>query len=583
VSRPVIHLLRLLAPFRGPVALAALMGALTTGSSIALLATSAFLISAAALQPSLAELSLAIVGVRFFGIARGLFRYLERLISHSVTFRLLAALRVWFYQAVEPLAPAGLLDYRSGDLLGRAVADVELLQNFYIRVTGPALAALIVTIGATLFLAASSAGLGLLLLLFLAAAGLALPGLSYWLSRGAGRRVVEQRAALQARLVDGVQGMADLQAFGQGDRFLAGTSQAGRELARQQMSLGWLNGLQSGLAVLLANGAAAAVLVAAIPLVRGGEIGGVYLAGLALAALAAFEAVQPLPAAAQSLESCRAAARRLFEIVDRANVGASLAGEDAGAPPAGAPLLVVKDLRFRYEAAGPWTLDGLSFELAAGRKVAIVGPSGAGKSTLVSLLLRFWEYDGGEIWLAGRSIRDYAPDEARAFFAVAPQKGHLFHASIGENLRLARPGASDEEIAAAARRAGIHDFIAGLPQGYATMVGERGMQLSGGERQRLAIARALLRPGPILVLDEPTANLDEASERRIVEEVYHPLHQKGAEGAVLVITHRLVGLEGMDEIVALENGRVVERGRHEALAAAGGCYSRMWQAQRDPD
>jgi thiol reductant ABC exporter CydC subunit len=574
-----LRLLGLLAPFLGWVTLSVLAGFATIGSSMGLMTASAYIISAAALQPSIAELQVAIVGVRFFGIARGVFRYLERYLSHQVTFRLLARLRTRFYQALEPLAPARLVHYRSGDLLARILGDVESLENFYVRAVAPPLVAILVSLLAYAVLARYAFELGATLLGFLLIAGVVVPWLIRQLSRKPGQASIQQRSALNAALVDGIQGMADLEAFGQGRRQLARIRALGLALAGTQRQMAVISGLQSALSSLLANLGMWVVLILAIPLVETGQIQGVHLAVLTLAALTSFEAVTPLPLAAQYLESSLQAARRLFEIVDaRPEV------QDAAAP---APVpealgLEVSNLRFRYppEAGGkssPWVLDGVSFSLPPGKRLAIVGPSGAGKSTLLSLLLRFWDYEVGQILLNGQDLRDYAQDELRRRIGVVAQNAYLFSASVGDNLRLARQRASQEDISRAAQEAQIDDFIRSLPEGYQTWIGEQGLRLSAGQRQRLAIARALLKDAPLLILDEATANLDAITEREVLKSIYALMEER----ATLMITHRLVGMEGMDEILVLEKGRVVERGQHANLLAAGGLYQRMWQLQHE--
>ncbi|MBN1148397.1 MAG: thiol reductant ABC exporter subunit CydD [Anaerolineales bacterium] len=579
------RLVQLIGPFKGWVALSVLMGAATILSGVGLMTTSAYLISAAALQPSIADLQVAIVGVRFFGIARGVFRYLERYLSHQTTFLLLARLRAWFYQALEPLAPARLMGYRSGDLLARILGDIESLENFYVRALALPLTAALTGLALCAFLARFDPLLGLTLAVFLLAAGALVPLLAHALGKGAGRQIVTLQASLSVASVDMIQGLAELAAFGGKKRQAAQVEALSQALAGAQRRMAAVNGLQSALSGLLANLGMWAVLVSAIPLVQSGQIQGVHLAVLALAALTSFEAVLPLPLAAQYLEGNLQAARRLFEVVDaRAEV------QDPPQPPA-LPQglhLSARDLRFRYptihspdsrshsEDERPWVLDGLSFDLPQGKRLAIVGPSGAGKSTLAHLLLRFWECDQGQMLLNGQDLRQYAQDEWRQEIAFVSQNTYLFSASIGDNLRLAMPAAEQAQIESAARWAQLDGFIQSLPEGYQTWVGEWGLRLSGGERQRLALARALLKGAPLLILDEPTANLDALTERRVLDGI-----QRLMEGrTTLLITHRLVGMETMDEIIVLERGKAVERGRHAELLQAGKLYRRMWDLQR---
>jgi len=567
-----LRLLRLAAPFGWRMTLAALLGVATVGSSIGLLSTSGYLIAKAALQPSIADLQLAIVGVRFFGIARGGFRYLERLASHDVTFRLLARLRAWFYRALEPLAPARLIQVRSGDLLARIVADVETLENFYLRVLAPPVVALLVAVLATFLLGRLDARLALTLLIFLLLAGVGLPVWAQRLGRLTGRRTVTVRGKLNGLLVDGIQGVGDLLAAGAEGSHLRHVARLSLELGTLQGRMARISGGQSALVGLLMNLATLAVLAAAIPLVSNAQLDGVYLAMLILFVMSSFEAILPLPQAFQHLGTSLEAGRRLYEIVD-----AETAVVDPASPapvPAGFALQV-QDLRFSYAPDMPPVLDGVSFELSPGRLVAVVGPSGAGKSTLAHLLLRFWEYREGQILLGGRELSEYDAETVRSMMAVVTQHTHLFNASIRDNLLLARPGATDREMIQAAKQAQIHDFTESLPHGYDTWIGEEGLRLSGGQRQRLALARATLKDAPILILDEPTANLDALTEREVVAS----LQALAVERATLLITHRLVGLEAADEILVLRAGRVAERGRHVDLMQMGGLYRRMWELQ----
>jgi ATP-binding cassette subfamily C protein CydC len=573
------RLLRLAAPFRWWMLLSALLGFLTIGSSIGLMTAAAWIIASAALHPPIATLDVAIVGVRFFGITRGVFRYLERYVSHQTTFRLLARLRVWFYEQIEPLAPARLMQVRSGDLLTRAVNDINTLENFYLRVIAPPTVAVMVGGLMVVFMAHYDVRLALALIACLALAGIGVPLLTSALSRRAGRAIITTRSDLNVALLDGVQGLADLLAYGAQDRQFEQVRQLNRALQRHQARMAVAAGLSTALISLLTSAAAILTLVIAIPLVRSGELDGVLLAVLVLAAITSFEAVQPLPAACQHLSSNLEAARRLFELV-RTEPGAycstPLSGAASSAPTDIPDRLAVQDLKFRYGPGEPLALDGVSFTLAAGQTLAVVGASGAGKSSLVNVLLRFWDYESGDIRLDGRDLRDYTPEEARAQMSVVSQNTYLFNDTIRANLRIAKADASEEELIRAVRAAHLHAFIESLPHGYDTWIGEQGLRLSGGERQRLALARAILKDTPILILDEATANLDTLTERAILQTIHTTL----AGRTTLMITHRLIGLEAADEILVLRAGRIVERGQHGDLLQIDGAYRRMWDQQR---
>jgi ATP-binding cassette subfamily C protein CydC len=579
-----IRLLRLAAPFKWWMLLASLLGFLTIGSSIGLMSAAAWIIASAALHPPIGTLDVAIVGVRFFGITRGVFRYLERYVSHQTTFRLLARLRVWYYEQIEPLAPARLMQYRSGDLLTRAVNDINTLENFYLRVIAPPAVAVMVCGVMVVFMARYDVRLAVALIACLALAGIGVPLLTLALSRRAGHAIITTRADLNVALIDGVQGMADLLAYGAQDRQFTRVKRLNRELQRRQARRAAVAGLSTALISFLISAAAIITLVIAIPLVRDGELDGVMLAVLVLAAITSFEAVLPLPAAYQHLSSNLEAARRLFELVEAGptpvnSVGAycntPLPDNRSHTPVPQANLITVQDLRFRYGPGEPLALDGVSFMLGAGQTLAVVGASGAGKSTLVNVLLRFWDYEGGEIRLGGRDFREYIPEETRALMSVVSQNTYLFNATIRDNLRVAKPEASPNELIQAAQGAQLSEFIDTLPQGFETWIGEQGLRLSGGERQRLAIARAILKDAPILILDEITANLDTLTERAIL----HTIHTTLAGRTTLMITHRLVGLEGADEILVMHAGHVVERGRHSDLLQIDGYYHRMWKLQ----
>jgi ATP-binding cassette subfamily C protein CydCD len=572
--QPVYLLGSFLKPYLGWVTLSVLLGFATIASGIGLLSTSAYIIARAALHPSIAVLEVPIVGVRFFGLSRGVFRYLERLASHQTTFRILARLRVWFYTALEPLAPARLLSYQSGDLLSRITADISLLENFYVRGVAPPAVAVLIGLVMVLFLGSFGAELGWTLLIFLLAAGIGLPWLVRVLSRKPGGKLVTERAALNNALLDGIQGLPDLLVYGQIAMQTAMVDRLNAAYLNTQSKLARLSACQNSALLVLSNLCMWVVLLVGIPLVRQGSIDGVALAVLVLAALSTFEAVQPLPQAASTLETSLQAAARLEEIVST-----QPAVKDPPKPAALPPKveLDVNHLTFAYPGRFRPALFDLSFHLPEGGKIAVVGPSGAGKSTLVNLMLRFWEIPRGSIYLSEHDLANYNQQEIRQATAVVAQHTYLFNTSVRENLLIARPSASENDIVAACQAAQIHDRILNLPDGYDTLLGDQGLRLSGGERQRVAIARAFLRDAPLLILDEATANLDSLTEKA----VWRALEGLMSGRSTLMITHRLVGLEIMDEILVLREGQLVERGTHASLIQQAGLYRRMLDLQNN--
>jgi ATP-binding cassette subfamily C protein CydC len=412
--------------------------------------------------------------------------------------------------------------------------------------------------------------------------GLILPLLAQLVSRKPGQRLIAQRADMQSQLVDGIQGLADLLAFGRGNDRADQIAATGNQYGSSQKQMARISAIHSALGTLLTNLGLWLVLFLVIPQVTAGNIKGVMLGTFTLMTFASFEAVTPLPLAAQLWNSSRAAAKRLFEVVDTEPVISdqfSVISDQSSVSSQKLPLtnyqLQITDLTFAYPNTTTPALDHVTFNLQPSTSIAIVGPSGAGKSTIASLLLRFWEYESGEISLGGESLKSLNQDEVRKRCALVSQNSFFFNTSIRENLRLARPSLTQEEMETAARDAQIHDFIAGLPKGYDTFIGEQGLRLSGGERQRLALARMLLKDAPILIFDEPTANLDPLTEKQVLDTLFSVMRGKTS----LLITHRLVGLENMDEILVLDNGRLKERGTHAELLDQGGLYHRLWDLQ----
>jgi ATP-binding cassette subfamily C protein CydC len=570
--RVLVRLLGFLGAHRWQVMFAVVLGIGTMASNVGLLSVAAYLIAASALQYGLSQLTLPMFLVQIFGISRAAFRYLERLVSHNVTFKLLADLRTWLYSRLEPLSPARLLEHRSGDLLTRIVKDVEELENIYLRAFSPVVVAVAVSALTFVALYIFNPTLAFVALGFLALAGVGVPLLVGLLARRLGRRELELRAELGVQVVDSVQGVQDLLALGRAADQEQRISDLGQKLGRVQKRMASIGGLQNALNDLAMNLAMVTVLILAIPLVNEGGIPAVYLAFLALLTLGSFEAVQPLGTAFQFLGRSLGAGERLFEIAD---AEPQIVDPDDPLPPPIDHTLEFDRVGFRYREDEPPVIEEISFKVEPGNRVAIVGPSGSGKSTLANLALRFWDPTHGEVRLGGHDVRGYAQEDLRRAVGVVAQGTHLFNETLRDNLLLARPGATDSEVESALERAQLIEFVRRLPQGLATPLGEQGLRLSGGERQRLAIARALLEDAPVLILDEPTANLDPATEHELLAALYEPAPDR----ATLAITHRLVHMEQMDEILVLDRGRIAERGTHAELLEANGLYKRMVEVQ----
>ncbi|HUJ55781.1 MAG TPA: thiol reductant ABC exporter subunit CydC [Gaiellaceae bacterium] len=546
------RVLRSARPLRRRLALGVLLGALAVGAGVALLATSGYLISKASLRPPILSLTVAIVAVRFFGISRGVFRYLERLASHDAALRLLARLRVAFFERLEPLVPDGLgPQARSGDLLSRFVGDVDALQHLFVRALGPPLVALAVGGGAVATALVFEPPAALVLAAALLVAAIAVPLASARIVRQSGRREAPARAALTAGVLDLLEAGPEAVVAGWQEEALARAAAADEALRRLRRRSALTEALGDGLVTLVAGLALAGVVWVAAPAVHAGRLDGVLLGMLALLALASFEAVRPLPVAAQHLGATAAAAERLYEVVDRDPVVAD--------PPAPAPAPAGRELCFasvtlRREGRSTPVLEGVDLVVGAGRSVALVGPSGAGKTTLAHLAVRFLDPTGGCVLLDGRDLRDYQQEDVRAAVLLSDQDARLFATSVRENLRIARPGARDDELRQALSRARALDWVDSLPDGLDTHVGEQGLLVSGGQRQRIALARAFLSPARLIVFDEPAAHLDAETAEEIVDTIL----DLAADGrGVLLISHSPYGLDRVDEVVRLEAGRAL--------------------------
>ncbi len=528
------------------------LGILAVAAGIGLMATSGYLISSAALQPPILTLSVAIVGVRFFGVSRGVLRYLERLISHDAALRALVRLRVAVYRRLEPLVPGELGTVRTGDLLQRFVADVDSLQNVILRILNPVAVALGAGALAVLVAVLTLPLAGLALFAGLVVSGVALPLATGRLGRFAATREAPAQAIVSADLVEALRCAPELVAYGQGERTAQTLDVGSNNLAAIRRRTALVAAIGEGSMTTLTVLTTVAVIAVAIPAVSDGRLSGVYLAMLALLTLASFEAVRPLPAAVEQLGHCRTAATRIAEITDREPDIV-----DPTRPIELGPLeqIMLSSVHFRYRPADPWVLTGTDLELYPGRITALVGPSGSGKSTIAQLLLRFRDPTGGTIAVNGVDLRLFRQHDLRATIGLAGQDAHLFPTSIRENLLIGRPTATDADLLKALERVRALAWVTSLPAGLDTAITEDGGNISGGQRQRLALARVLLTEAQFLILDEPTAHLDRETARPLIEDLLAAARESNL--GVLLISHDTIDPALVDELVSLEAGRIV--------------------------
>ena len=550
-ARPedLLRLLGAMRSARGRLSLGVAAGAGALMAGIGLTATAAWLIARAAEQPPVLALTVAVVAVRFFGVSRPVLRYVERLLCHDAALRATGDLRAAVFAGLVPLTPTRLAARRRGDLLAGVVSDVGAVEDLTLRVLEPVAVAAVVSATCVAVAAQILPSFGLVLLAAMVVAGVAAPVTSALASRRALAALAPRRAALSTAVVDLLEGAPDLIAVGAAERTLRSIDELDSLVTAVARRAAWSAGLGSAVGVGAAGTAVWGSAVVGASAVRSGDLRATLLAVVVLLPLAAFEALVPLPSAAVLLAHARRGARRLLALLDAEPAAAD---PSSPFPLPGPPYdLVLRDVRVGWPG-GPAVLDGLCLSVPAGRHVAVIGESGSGKSTLAALLLRFLCAQSGQTLIAGCDVRRLSGDDVRRVVGLVADDAHIFGSDLRANLALALPGASDVQLVTALRDAFLGEWYDSLPQGLDTFLGEGGSRVSGGERRRIALARALLADSPVLVLDEPTEGLDEATAEGVMTDLL-----RSARGrTVLLLTHRTEGLDLVDEVLELRSGRL---------------------------
>ena len=544
---------------------------LTLASAISLLTLSGWFIAASAVAGVLAisnfNFMLPAAGVRGFSIARTAGRWFERVVSHNSTFKLLADLRIFFFEKLTPLIPGKIANLRDADILNRLVADVDAMDHLYLRLISPLFVAFIGIFGISGFLYWIEPLLGLTLGAVLLFLSVGFPVLFYHLGRPHGEEITQEKTHLRITLLDWLQGQAELQIFGASGRFRAKTEEAEKKLLKAQRKMACISAFSVAMLLTL-NGMTLILMLwlAADTLTQGPP--NPLIALVAFATIASFELIMPISGAFQFLSQTRTSATRLNEILE---AKPETAFDSKGHPGPAKGNIQIKNVRFAYPGMQKMALHDVSLSLQKGEKMALLGRTGCGKSTLLQLITRAWDPCAGSIHLDGIPLHQWRESALRQAITVVSQRVDIFNDALRNNLRLAKPTATDEELIEILEKVNLSHLLE--KSGLDVWLGDGGRPLSGGERRRIGIARALLHDAPLLLLDEPTEGLDMKTEQEILALLFE--HAK--EKTVLFITHRLVGLNKMDRVCVMDEGEIIEQGTHETLKNAGGQYAQFFQ------
>ena len=569
------RLLSLLKPQLPFMLLGALVSVITVIANISLLAVSGWFITLMAiggLTGITVNYFTPAAIIRFLAIVRTAGRYSERMLTHRATFNALAYLRHYFYQQLEPLLPYYQLDLRSGDLLTRLQQDIDNLDNFYLRVLLPIMVALISVPIVCYALAQFSTAIAWLMLSSLLLVAIILPYISYMTSAPLAQKNSYLESHLNESLVSGISALKTLLVYQVSNSFQESITHLTQQYYSVRFRLIKINAALNAIIFLLIHLSALTCLFILLPQLATGEVDSKSLVAVILLVLVSFETVNSMPLALQLLPQSLASAARLFSIIDKERP------KITGSKPVEQGDIYFDGLSFYYPEQSSSSLNNITLSIKNAEKVAIIGASGAGKSTLVNLLMGFWPItqspkNSGNISIAGDDLNLLEQESLRQHIALMSQQGHIFDASIADNLRLAKDNATLEELRHVCQQVNLLEFIEGLTQGFNTWLGSTGTNLSGGQTQRLQIAQLLLRNAKVLILDEPTKGLDRYNEETIMNNIL--THATQHKQSLIVITHKPLTLERMDKIVVMQNGSIAAQGKHSELKNDNEYYKKL--------
>lgn len=483
-----------------------------------------------------------------FALVRAGLRYAEQSCNHFIAFKLLALIRDKVFRALRKLCPAKLEGRDKGDLISVITSDIELLEVFYAHTISPAAIALLFTVIMCLFIGSFNVLLGLLALAAYLIVGLLIPLVVSGLSGDNGLKYRAGAGELSAFVLDSLRGLSETLQYNQGAKRLGEMNARSDALSADEEKMKRIAGRNSAVTNVVILVFDLLMLFASVSLYRTGEVGfaGVLIPTMAM--MSSFGPCVALAALGSTLQNTFAAGNRVLDILDETPVTADITGK----PETTFDGAAAKNLSFSYASTGERILSDLSLDIPKGSVVGITGRSGSGKSTLLKLFMRFWRATSGEADISGRSVDEINTADLRGMESFVTQETHLFHDSIRNNLKIAKLDATDEEIENACKKASVHDFIMTLPQGYDTPVGELGDTLSGGERQRIGLARAFLHDAPLMLLDEPTSNLDSLNEAVILRS----LREEKSGRTIMLVSHRKSTMRICDKVCSVEHGRL---------------------------